>query len=283
MADEKEKEGIAEAEEENESSEPAIVVEGVKKQLGDKQVLDGVNFTVDSESITVILGSSGCGKSTLLKCMIGAIKPDEGRVLIDGKDIGALKQRQLNELRKGCGMVFQNIALFQDLTVAENVALPIREHSNLDDSIISIMVKMKLDQVGLSDFDDLLPDQLSSGMQKRVGIARALALDPKILFFDEPTAGLDPIVSAHIVKLIEDLTRLLGISSVVVTHDIESAQKMADRIIMLYAGKVFFNGTAEELISSDDPLVTQFVNGDPDGPIPMNKTLDDYEKHLLEM
>lgn len=261
---------------------PMIKVEKVIKYFGGRKVLDGVSFEVPRRSITVILGGSGGGKSTLLKTLIGAHKPDEGHVWIDGVDIITLSERELETVRKRCGMLFQNVALFGDLNVGENVALPIREHTDLDDAVVEIMVKMKLEQVGLMEFENFYPREISGGMQKRVGIARAIALDPKIVFFDEPTAGLDPIVSGVINKLIMDLTRLLGITSVVVTHSMEGAMSVGDRIVLLYEGKVYFEGTPAEIQSSADPLVQQFIKGEPDGPIPMRKSAEDYQKRLLE-
>lgn len=262
--------------------EAAIKVENLVKYYGERKVLDGVSFEVPERSITVILGSSGGGKSTILKHLIGAMKPDGGRVLIYGEDITKMDEEELDRVRKRCGMLFQNVALFGDLTVGENVALPIKEHTDLDEEVVNIMVKMKLEQVGLMDFENFYPRELSGGMQKRVGIARAIALDPKIVFFDEPTAGLDPIVSGVINKLIKDLTRLLGITSVVVTHSIESAMKIADRIVLLYQGKVYFEGTPEEIQRAEDPLVQQFIKGEPDGPIPLRKSAEEYMASLLE-
>lgn len=282
MPFEKEKK-ITTVQKENVPEKEAIIrVEKLVKYYAERKVLDEVSFEVPERSITVILGSSGGGKSTILKHLIGAMKPDAGRILIDGEDITGMTEEELNRVRKRCGMLFQNVALFGDLTVGENVALPIKEHTDLDDEVVNIMVKMKLEQVGLMDFEKFYPRELSGGMQKRVGIARAIALDPKIVFFDEPTAGLDPIVSGVINKLIKDLTRLLGITSVVVTHSIESAMKIADRIVLLYQGKVYFEGSPEEIQSADDPLVQQFIKGEPDGPIPLRKSAEEYMASLLE-
>jgi len=260
---------------------PMISVEKVEKSYGERVVLDGISFEVPRRSITAIIGASGGGKSTLLKMLIGAIKPDAGLVYIDGNDITIMKEDELNTLRKRMGMLFQNVALFGEMDVGENVALPIKEHTDLDDTVVSIMVKMKLDQVGLSDFEGLYPMELSGGMQKRVGIARAIALDPKIVFFDEPTAGLDPVVSGVINKLIVDLTRLLGITSVVVTHSMEGAMKVGDKLVLLYGGKVYFDGTPEDIQDSPDPLVQQFLHGSAEGPIPMRKSAEEYRKTLL--
>jgi len=265
-----------------ETEPPVIVVENVVKSYGDRLVLNNASFKVPRRSITVIIGSSGGGKSTLLKTLIGAYRPDSGKIIIDGKDISNIKEAELNALRRRMGMLFQNVALFGELTVGENVALPIREHTDLDEAVVEIMVKMKLEQVGLSDFEGLYPRELSGGMQKRVGIARAIALDPKIVFFDEPTAGLDPVVSGMINKLIVDLTRLLGITSIVVTHSMEGALNVGDRLVLLYGGRVYFEGTPQEIDKSPDPLVQQFLHGSAEGPIPMRKSAEEYRKSLLE-
>ncbi len=261
---------------------PAISVENVTKSYGDREVLSDVNLDVPRGSITAIIGGSGGGKSTLLKLMIGALKADKGKVVIENNDITRMNEGELNELRKRMGMLFQNVALFGDMTVGDNVALPIREHTQLDETVVGIMVKMKLDQVGLSEFEEMYPRELSGGMQKRVGIARAIALDPKIVFFDEPTAGLDPVVGGMINKLIVDLTRLLGITSVVVTHSMEGAKSVGDRLALLYGGKVYFQGTPGEIEACSDPLVQQFLHGSPEGPIPMRKSAEEYKRTLLE-
>lgn len=260
---------------------PMIEVRDVVKIFGDRVVLDHISFEAPRKSVTAIIGASGGGKSTLLKSMIGAFKPDSGEIIIDGKNIAPMSEAELKTTRKRMGMLFQNVALFGDLTVGENVALPIREHTELDDMVVQIMVKMKLDQVGLSDFESLYPREISGGMQKRVGIARAIALDPKIVFFDEPTSGLDPVMSGVINKLIIDLTRLLGITSIVVTHSMEGALKVGDRIVLLYGGKIYFTGTPKELEESTDPLVQQFFHGAAEGPIPMRKSAEEYKKSLL--
>ncbi|MFA5074401.1 MAG: ATP-binding cassette domain-containing protein, partial [Nitrospirota bacterium] len=183
--------------------------------------------------------------------------------------------------RKKTGMLFQHGALINSLSVGENIALPIREHTSLDDHIIKIMVKMKLELVGLRDFEDLYPRQISGGMQKRVALARALALDPEMVFFDEPTSGLDPIVASVITKLIADLNRLLGITCVVVTHTVEEAMEIADKIVILYMGKVLAEGTTKEILESTNPLVRQFITGTPDGPISFHASSKDLREDLL--
>ncbi len=263
------------------SGEGMIQVRDVRKSYGGRRVLDGVNFAIERKKITHIFGTSGGGKSTLLKIMIGALKPDSGEVLYGDRDITLLRGRELDPFRKKIGMLFQHGALINSLTVGENIALPIREHTALDDNIIKIMVKMKLELVGLRDFEDLYPGQLSGGMRKRVALARALALDPEVVFFDEPTSGLDPIVAAVITKLIADLNRLLGITCIVVTHAVEEAMRTADKIVMLYMGKVLVEGTPQEIRNSADPMVQQFITGSPDGPISFRASSRDFREDLL--
>ncbi len=244
-------------------------------------VLNGVDFTAERKKITYVFGTSGCGKSTLLKVLIGALKPDAGEVLYHDADITKLRGRELAPYRKKIGMLFQHGALLNSLTVSENIALPIREHTALDDNIIKIMVTMKLELVGLRDFEDLYPGQLSGGMLKRVALARALALDPEVVFFDEPTSGLDPIMAAVITKLIADLNRLLGITCIVVTHAVDEAMRIAEKIVILYRGKVLAQGTPNEIRQSTDPLVQQFITGNPDGPISFRASSKDYREDLL--
>jgi phospholipid/cholesterol/gamma-HCH transport system ATP-binding protein len=258
-----------------------FTIRNIVKKYGVRSVLDGVSFSAEERKITYVLGISGSGKSTLLKVMIGAVKPNSGEVLFEGKDITKVPERELDPYRKKIGMLFQQGALLTHLTVGENIALPMREHTALDENIIRIMIKMKLELVGLRDFEDLMPSQLSGGMQRRVALARALALDPAIIFFDEPTSGLDPIGRSVITKLIWDLNRLMGITCIVVTHAVEEALRTADRIVILYQGKVLVSGTAEEMRQSTDPLVQQFITGSPDGPISFRASSKDFRQDLL--
>ena len=261
--------------------EPVIEVHGLVKRFGDHTVLDGVDVEVYKGQTLVIMGGSGCGKSTVLRHMIGVHRPDEGYVKILGQDISKLDYEQLNGLRKRFGVLFQSGALYNSMTVGENVALPMREHTDLGENIINIMVKIKLELVGLRGFEHLKPAEISGGMKKRVGLARAIALDPEILFYDEPTAGLDPIVGGVISELIADLSEKLGVTSVVVTHDMISAFRVADLMVMLYDGRVVASGTPDEIKHTRDPLVRQFVTGAPDGPIPLRQSLTDYAEDLL--
>jgi len=263
------------------SGEPVIEVRDLVKSFTGRIVLDGINLEVHSGETLVIMGGSGCGKSTLLRHMIGVHRPDRGLVKILGQDISTLDYEGLNALRKRFGVLFQLGALYNSMSVGDNVALPMREHTDLDERIIGIMVKIKLELVGLRGFEDLKPAEISGGMQKRVGLARAIALDPEILFYDEPTAGLDPIVGGVITQLIMDLSQKLGVTSVVVTHDMVSAFRCADRMIMLYEGKIAQSGTPDEIRDTADPIVQQFISGAPDGPIPLRQSLTDYAEDLL--
>jgi phospholipid/cholesterol/gamma-HCH transport system ATP-binding protein len=265
------------------ASEDDIVirVKGLEKGFDAKRVLKGIDFEVRRGETVVLMGGSGCGKSTVLRHLIGVLAPDEGTVEIFGRDVSALDEDDLARVRKRFGILFQSGALFNSMTVGENIALPLREHTDLGKEIINIIVKMKLELVGLREAESLMPAQLSGGMRKRVGLARAIALDPEVVFYDEPTTGLDPIVTGVIDKLINDFKQGMGISSVVVTHDMESAFRIADRMIMLYDGRVVAEGTPEEIRSSEDPLVKQFIHGHPDGPIPLRLSKVDYETDLF--
>jgi phospholipid/cholesterol/gamma-HCH transport system ATP-binding protein len=258
-----------------------IKARGITKEFEGRGVLKGIDFTADRGKITYIFGTSGGGKSTLLKILIGALKPDSGEVFFGETDIVKLSGRELDPIRKKMGMLFQHGALLNSLSVGENIALPMREHTALDDNIIAIMVKMKLELVGLRDFEGIYPGQLSGGMRKRVAFARALALDPEVVFFDEPTSGLDPIVASVITKLISDLNRLLGITCVIVTHAVEEAMRIADKIIILYRGRVLAEGTPQEIRESGSPLVQQFITGSPDGPISFHASSRDFREDLL--
>lgn len=262
--------------------EVIIELKDVYKAFGARQILSGVSLEVYKGETLVIMGGSGCGKSTVLRHMVGSIKPDSGSVFMKGQNIAGLDEDGLDKLRKKFGILFQSGALFDSLDVKENVCLPLREHTKLDENIISIMVKMKLELVGLRGFEDLMPAQLSGGMKKRVGLARALVMDPEIIFYDEPTAGLDPIVSGVIDKLILDLSKKLAITSVVVTHDMNSVFRIADRIAMLHEGKIIQVGTKDEFKNTANPMAKQFVNGEPEGPINFFMSGDNYLEELTK-
>jgi len=245
----------------------AITIKDLIKYFDDRKVLHGINLDIYQGETFVIMGGSGCGKSTLLRHMSGAIKPDSGNVLFLGKDLTLLSSAELELIKRRFGMCFQSSALIDYLTVEENVSLPLREHTELDPKIISIIVKMKLNLVGMQGFEDLMPSMLSGGMKKRVGLARAIAMDPEVIFYDEPTAGLDPVVCAVIDKLILDLSKKLLLTSVVVTHNMESVFRLADRVAMLHEGRVLQVGTPQEIENSDNPIIQQFIKGEIEGPI----------------
>lgn len=244
-----------------------IKIEDVHKSFRDNKVLDGVNLGIEKGETIVIIGRSGCGKSVLLKHIIGLLRPDQGRILIDGEDIASYTNRKLYKLRQRFGMLFQASALFDSLTVEQNVGLGLREHKLLPENKISEKIREKLRMVGLSGVESLRPAQLSGGMKKRVGLARAIAMDPEFVLYDEPTTGLDPIMADAINDLIINLRNKLSITSIAVTHDIVSASKIADRIAMLYQGNIIFVGTPEQVKNSDDPVVQQFITGSAEGPI----------------
>jgi phospholipid/cholesterol/gamma-HCH transport system ATP-binding protein len=265
-----------------ENKEVSIEVKDLVKSFNGRTVLNGINLKVYKGETLVIMGGSGCGKSTLLRHMIGTHKPDSGSVIIKGKDITALNESEFDKIRKIYGMVFQNAALYDSMTVKENIALALREHTRLAPDIIDIMVKMKLELVGLRSFENFMPSELSGGMRRRVGLARAISMDPEIVFYDEPTAGLDPIVAGVIDKLILDLSKKLHITSVVVTHDMKSVFSIADRVVMLYDGKVIAQGMVGEMKNSDDPRVKQFVTGNPDGPIQFFRSGEGYLEELTK-
>ena len=265
------------------NNEPIIEVRNVAKSFpGRGVVLENINLVVRRGETVAIMGGSGCGKTTLLRLLMGVYKCDHGQVLLFGKDIAKMSWDELNQVRKRFGIVFQMKALYNSMTVGENVALPLKEHHReLDDKIIEIMVKIKLELVGLRGFENFMPAQISGGMEKRVGLARAIALDPEIIFYDEPTLGLDPIMSGVITQLISDLKKKMGVTSVVVTHDRECAFKTSNRIAMMYAGKILQEGTPEEIQHTTNPLVKQFIAGAPDGPIPLRQSSKKYFEDLV--
>jgi phospholipid/cholesterol/gamma-HCH transport system ATP-binding protein len=244
--------------------EKAIEVTGLVTHYGDREIIKNVSFGIPKGMTTVILGGSGCGKSTLLKHLIGLLKPTSGRILINGKDITALDEKKLDEVRKRMGVLFQGAALLNSMTISDNVALPIREHTKLEESTIQIMVRMKLDLVGLSGFESFYPAQLSGGMKKRAGLARALALDPELLFFDEPSAGLDPVTAAGLDELILKLRNVFKMTIIVVTHELPSVFTIADYVIMLDMGNVIFSGALDELKVSDNPRIRMFLERRPE-------------------
>ena len=244
-----------------------IKIVDLYKSFGENHVLNGVNLDVQRGETRVIIGRSGCGKSVLVKHMIGLIRPDQGQIIVDGDEITNHREEELFLLRRKFGVLFQGAALLDSMTVGENVGLGLRYHTSLDKEAIQERVKSKLALVGLSGMECLEPAELSGGMKKRVGLARAIAMDPEYIIYDEPTTGLDPIMADVINELIRRLQKELSITSIVVTHDIASATKIADRISMLHEGKIIFDGTAEDVLQSTDPIVKQFIKGSATGPI----------------
>jgi phospholipid/cholesterol/gamma-HCH transport system ATP-binding protein len=239
---------------------PIISARGLRVKYGDREVLHGVDFDVMRGETVVILGGSGSGKSTLLRTLVGLEKPSSGEVRVKGADLAKATARELDSIRKRIGLSFQGGALIGSLTVGENIALPLLEHSDLAPSTIEVMVRIKLEQVGLSGFERFRPSQLSGGMKKRAAIARALAMDPEILFFDEPSAGLDPIMAAGIDDLILNLKKAYAMSIIVVTHELASAFLIADRIILIDRGAILATGPAKEIQQSTQPRVRQFLD-----------------------
>ena len=279
---------------EHAGDEPLISLRDVRKSFDGRAVLEGVNLDVRRGETMVIMGGSGSGKSTLLRLIIGSFRPDGGTIRLLGEETTSLDRDRFDELRKRFGILFQSGALFNSMTLAENVALPLQEHTSLDRAIIDIQVKIKLELVGLLEHADKYPSQISGGRKKRAGLARALALDPDILFYDEPSAGLDPVTSSQIDRLISDLTRKLGVTSVVVTHEMDSAFAIADRMAMFDRGRMlavrerdWFHAlrTADERQVADMPederLIRQFLRGDPEGPITERRQAGGLERALF--
>jgi len=274
--------------------EPVVSCKNVVKRFDGREVLSGVTFDIMPGETMVIMGGSGSGKSTMLRMMIGSFAPDEGDITLFGQNICGLGEDAMNGVRKRFGILFQSGALFNSMTLAENVALLLREHTDLDEAIIDIQVKIKLELVGLREHADKYPSQISGGMKKRAGLARALALDPQILFYDEPSAGLDPVTSAQIDQLIVALSKQLGVTSVVVTHEMDSAFTIADRMAMLDKGRMLKVETREwydhlRKQTDDeckdrpeaDRLIRQFLRGDADGPLTARRDAHAFEADLL--
>ena len=265
-------------------STAAISVRDLRVSYGEREILHGITFDVTRGETLVILGGSGSGKSTLLRTLVGLEKPTSGQIWIQGKDIAVISQEEMDQIRKKTGMSFQGSALFGSMTVGENVALPLREHTKLEDSTIGIMLRLKLEQVGLAGFEYHKPSQLSGGMKKRAAVARALAMDPEILFFDEPSAGLDPIIAAGIDQLILVLKKAFRMTIIVVTHELASAYLIADRMVLINKGNIVAIGTTQEMRSSEQPRVRQFLDRVPEpdieGELDYLQTLtEEYRRH----
>ena len=244
-----------------------IQIHNLQKNFGEKVVLRGVDLEIYDGERLVIIGRSGCGKSVLLKHIINLMQPDKGYILVDDIATRKVGQKDLFFLRKQFGFLFQGAALFDSMSVAENVALPLHEHTTESEKEIARKVAEKLELVGLPGTENLRPAELSGGMKKRIGLARAIIMDPKYMLYDEPTTGLDPIMAANIDKLINELSEKLNMTSIVVTHDMQSVKKVADRVVMLHNGKIIFSGSVEELYNTDHEVVSQFIHGKAEGPI----------------
>lgn len=245
-------------------SQVMLSLRDVRVSYGEVEILHGITFDVKRGETLVILGGSGSGKSTLLRTLVGLEKTSSGEIWIKGKNIASIPDAEMDEIRKKIGMSFQGGALFGSMTVGENVALPLREHTKLEDSTIEIMLRLKLEQVGLEGFEYYMPSQLSGGMKKRAAVARALAMDPEILFFDEPSAGLDPIIAAGIDQLILELKQAFRMTIIVVTHELASAYLIADRMVLIDKGNIVALGTTAEMRASTQPRVRQFLDRVPE-------------------
>lgn len=258
-----------------------VNIQGLYFSRNGRNVFSDIELNIPRGKITAIMGPSGCGKTTLLRLIGGQLKPERGNIQVDGKLINKLSRAQLYELRRKMGILFQSGALFTNLNVFENVAFPLREHTELTDFMIRDIVLMKLQSVGLRGAKNLMPNQLSGGMARRVALARAIALDPELIMYDEPFTGLDPIALGVIVKLISELNKALGITSILVSHDVEEALSIADYIYVIASGKIIGHGTPEKVHIDKDPEVQQFLQGLPDGVVPFHYPAIDYNQDLL--
>ncbi|MFA0570241.1 phospholipid ABC transporter ATP-binding protein MlaF [Vibrio gallaecicus] len=258
-----------------------VRVENLTFSRGERTIFDDISLLVPKGKITAIMGPSGIGKTTLLRIIGGQLPPDTGKVWFDGDNIPSLSRRNLYQARKKMSMLFQSGALFTDLTVFDNVAFPLREHTELSEKFIDSIVKLKLEAVGLRGAAQLMPSELSGGMARRAALARAIALDPTLIMYDEPFVGQDPITMGVLVKLIRSLNQALDLTSIVVSHDVPEVMSIADLVYLLADGKVIASGSPEELRQSNDPRVQQFLQGDADGPVPFRFPAQSIEKDLF--
>lgn len=263
------------------ATDPLVEIRDVHYAVGGRDIFKGLTLTVPRRQVTAIMGPSGTGKTTLLRLITGQIHPSRGQVLVDGKDVSTLSHGELYELRQRMGMLFQNGALLTDLTVFENVAFPLREHTKLPDELITPLVLTKLQTVGLRGAAQLMPSELSGGMARRVALARATVRDPELLIYDEPFAGLDPISMGVILRLLRKINDTLGITSIVVSHDVDEIAMVADLSYILASGKVVASGSPQELKDDKSELVQQFMKGLADGPVPFHYPAADYYSELL--
>ena len=259
----------------------AVELKGLSFTRGTRSIFNNVDIRIPRGKVTGIMGPSGCGKTTLLRLMGAQLRPSAGEVWVNGQNLPELSRSDLFDARKQMGVLFQSGALFTDLDVFENVAFPLRVHTQLPDEMIRDIVLLKLQAVGLRGAIDLMPDELSGGMKRRVALARAIALDPQILMYDEPFVGQDPIAMGVLVRLIRLLNDALGITSIVVSHDLAETASIADYIYVVGDGQVLGQGTPDELMSADNPRIRQFMKGDPDGPVPFHFPAPDYRADLL--
>jgi len=260
----------------------AIRLESVSLSLGGRPILEDLSVEIPAGMVTAVMGPSGAGKTTVMRLITGQLKPDRGSVWLGETRVDTLKSRQLNELRKNIGVLLQNGALFTDLTAFDNVALPLREHSGLPETLIRRIVLLKLQTVGLRGAGDLYPRELSGGMNRRVAMARAMALDPDLMLYDEPFAGLDPISLGVSLRLIREVNQALGTTSVVITHDVGEVAKLADVVCIIADRKLVATGSPQDLEQSDHPLVRQFVDGLPDGPVPFHYPAQSLADQMLD-
>jgi len=263
------------------SNEPLVRIRDLVYRRGERVIFDGIDIDIQRGKLTAIMGPSGTGKTTLLRLIGGQLHPDEGTVVVDGQSVPELGYRQLYELRKRMGMLFQNGALLTDINVFDNVAFPLREHTKLSETMIRDLVLMKLHSVGLRGARDLMPSELSGGMARRVALARAIALDPMMIMYDEPFTGQDPISMGVLVSLLRTLTDALGLTSVMVSHDVKESLSIADYVYVISEGKVVEHGSPDDMRQSQSPWVQQFIQGKRDGPVPFHFPADDYADDLL--
>ena len=261
--------------------ENLVDIQNLTFKRDERVIYDDISLSIPKGKVTAIMGPSGIGKTTLLRLIGGQLKPESGKILFDGQDIPTLSRSALYEARKRMSMLFQSGALFTDMSVYDNIAFPMREHSTLSESLIEKMVLMKLEAVGLRGARDLAPGELSGGMARRVALARAIALDPELILYDEPFAGQDPISMGVIVRLIKDLSEALGLTSVVVSHDVTEVMSIADYIYIIAEKKIIGHGTPSEISQQTSPLVQQFIQGEADGPVPFHFPAASYQDELL--